>query len=343
MWRVIGQDRAVSLLQRSLEKGALAHAYLFTGPPHIGKMTLALDLARALNCGMAEPPCGECLSCRKIEQGKHADVQVIRLSSGDNTSGVKNQTEIGIEQVRQLQHSASLPPFEGKCKVFIIDGAEFLSTEAANRLLKTLEEPESRVVFVLLASDCSFILDTVISRCQWLKLAPVAAGKVEAALISGWGIAPEKARRLARLSRGCFGWALTAAEDADFLAQHCEKRDKILDIMLAGNEERFEYAAQLAAQFSQKRDTVWEVLNLWLELWRDMLLLKLGSGEAITNIDIEDRLIECDGEYSLGGIRAFISDIQAAGERLGQNASPRLVLEVLMLDLPGRRQEKVAR
>lgn len=342
MWRVLGQERAVSLLRRSLEKGALAHAYLFTGPHHIGKMTLALDLARALNCGAAGPPCGECLSCRKIGQGKHADVQVIGLGSGDNTDGVKNQTEIGIEQVRQLQHSASLPPFEGRCKVFIINGAEFLSVEAANCLLKTLEEPESRVVFILLAGDSSFIPDTVISRCQWLKLAPVAADKAEAALASGWGMAPEQAKRLARLSRGCLGWALTAAGDADFLTQHCEKRDRILDIMLAGNEERFEYAARLAAQFSQKREAVWEVLELWLNLWRDMLLLKLGCGGAITNIDLEDRLVERAGECSLGDIREFIGGIQAAGERLRQNASPRLVLEVLMLDMPGRRLEKVA-
>ena len=342
MWRVIEQEKVVSLLRRSLEKGVVAHAYLFAGPPHVGKMTLALDLARALNCEAVEPPCGECVSCRKIDQGKHADVQIIGLNSVDNTSGDKSQAEIGIEQIRQLQHSANLPPFEGRCKVFIIDGAEFLSIEAANCLLKTLEEPESRVVFVLLAGKSSFIPETVISRCQWLKLAPIAADEVEKALSSRWGVELQKARLLARLCRGCIGWAVSAAENEDFLAHHYETRKKISDIMFTGNEERFAYAAQLAAQFSQKRNTVQEVLCLWLDIWRDMLLVKAGFGEAVTNIDLEDRLNRWAEGYSLGEVRVFIRDIQAAGEQLRQNASPRLVLEVLMLNMPERKRERVA-
>jgi len=342
MWRVIGQERLVSLLRLSLEKGVTAHAYLFTGPLHIGKMTLALDLARALNCGAAEPPCGECASCRKIDQGKHADVQIIGLNSIDDGNGDKSQSEIGIERIRQLQHSANLPPFEGRCKVFIIDGAEFLSIEAANCLLKTLEEPESRVVFILLAGNSGFIPETVISRCQWLKLSPVTAGEVETALNSRWGVEPEKAGLLARLCKGCIGWAISAAESEDFLARHYETRDEIADIMFVGNEERFAYAARLAAQFSQKRDAVQQVLCLWLDLWRDMLLVKAGLGEAIVNIDLEDKINRWAGGYSLGEIRVFIKDIQAAGEQLRQNASPRLVLEVLMLNMPARELERVA-
>jgi len=343
MWRVIGQERMVSLLRRSLDKGIVAHAYLFTGPPHIGKMTLALDLARALNCEATKPPCGECVSCQKIDQGKHADVQIIGLNSINDTSGDKRQAEISIDQIRQLQHSANLPPFEGRCKVFIIDRAEFLSIEAANCLLKTLEEPESRVVFVLLADKSSFIPETVVSRCQWLKLAPVAAGEVETTLVSHWGVETQKARLLARLCKGCIGWAISAVENEDFLVRHYEMRDKITDIMFAGNEERFAYAAQLAAQFSQKRDAVQEVLCLWLDLWRDMLLIKAGFGEAIINIDFEDKLNRWVEGYSLGDVKVFISDIQAAREQLMQNASPYLVLEVLMLNMPGRKRERISK
>jgi DNA polymerase-3 subunit delta' len=341
MWRVIGQERVVSLLRRSLEKGVMAHAYLFTGPPHIGKMTLALDLARALNCESVEPPCGECVSCRKIDKGKHADVQIIGSNSINDSNRDKSQAEVGIEQIRQLQHSANLPPFEGRCKVFIIDGAELLSIEAANCLLKTLEEPEGRVVFVLLADKVSFIPETVVSRCQWLKLAPVAADEVEAALSGRWGVESQKAELLARLCRGCIGWAISAAEDEDFLARQYEMRGDIPDIMFAGNEERFAYAARLAAQFSQKRGAVQEVLRLWLDLWRDMLLVKAGLGEAITNIDLEDKLNRWAEGYSLGEIGLFMKDIQATEEQLRQNASPRLVLEVLMLNMPGRGRERV--
>ena len=135
MWQVVGQDRAVSLLQRSLERGALAHAYLLVGPLHVGKMALAVNLAQALNCEETAAPCGECASCRKIALGKHADVQFIGLTSDNGSTETRTRVEIGIDQIREMQHSANLPPFEGRCKVFIVDGAEHLSIEAANCLL----------------------------------------------------------------------------------------------------------------------------------------------------------------------------------------------------------------
>ena len=341
MWQVIGQSRAVSLLQRSLEKGVLTHAYLFIGPPHVGKMTLALNLAQALNCEASQPPCGECVSCHKIAQGKHADVQIIDLINASENGEAKNRTEIGIEQIRQLQHSASLPPFEGRNKVFIIDGAEMLSIEAANCLLKTLEEPVARVVFMLLVTDTALLPETVISRCQRLELKPMSVDKVEAALADYRDIEPQKARLLSRLCHGCIGWAITAARNDELLNQYRERRNSIIDIINTGYNERFDYAARLASQFSQRREYTRQILNLWIDLWRDLLLIKTGFTKAITNIDIEEIMKELAGKYSLDDIRHFISSIQAARKQLWQNASPRLVLEVLMLDIPQRRREGV--
>jgi len=195
MWQVIGQTRVVSLLQHSLEKGSLAHAYLFTGPPHVGKMTLALNLAQAVNCESAEPPCGECDSCQKIALAKHADIQIIGLNYNGNSTKAKPRTEISIEQIRQLQHSVSLPPFEGRYKVFIIDGAELLSIEAANCLLKTLEEPVGKAIFILLTTNERLLPATVISRCQRLELLPLATAEVETAL-NQRGIEPQQAKLL---------------------------------------------------------------------------------------------------------------------------------------------------
>ena len=337
MWQVVGQSRAVSLLQRSLERGSLAHAYLFAGPPHVGKMTLALNLAQALNCEAAEPPCGECASCQKITLAKHADVQIIGLVNGVDSAEAKLRTEIGIDQIRQMQHAASLPPFEGKYKVFIIDGAEQLSIEAANCLLKTLEEPVAGVIFILLTTNERLLPATVVSRCQRLELSPLAAGEVEAALNSGWGIEPQKAKLVARLCHGCLGWAVSAAVDDGRLQQRAERMDRLLDIINGDYEERFTYVAQLVAQFSQSRGLVYDILDSWLDFWRDLLLVKVGCSDAITNVDLEARLVEMARGYSLAQIKAFIRSIQAAGEQLRQNANPRLVLEVLMLSIPEER------
>jgi len=336
VWQVIGQNRVVTLLQRSLEEESLAHAYLLVGPPHVGKMTLALNLAQALNCQATERPCGECASCQKIVSANHADVQVIGLTQNADSAEAKLRTEIGIDQIRQMQHSASLPPFEGKYKIFIIEGAEFLSIEAANCLLKTLEEPTGKVVFILLTTNDRLLPATVVSRCQRLELSPLAATEVETALNSRWGIEPQKAKLLARLSHGCLGWALSAAFDDGLLQQRAEKIDRLLDIINADYEERFAYANQLAAQFAQNRGLVQEVLDLWLDWWRDLLLAKIGCSDITTNVDRLDKLAEMAKDYRLAQIKAFINSIQAAEEQLRQNANPRLVLEVLMLDMPGK-------
>jgi len=336
VWQIVGQSRAVSLLQRSLEQGAISHAYLLVGPPHVGKMTLALDLARVVNCRGGEPPCGSCDACQKITSGNHADVQVIGLNSVGNSND-KPRTEIGIDQIREIQHSSNLPPFEGRYKVFIIDGAELMSTEAANSLLKTLEEPPAGVIFILLTANESVLPATVVSRCQRLELRPLATSQVGVALGERWNVEPQKAELLARLSHGCLGWAILAAEDNSLLEQRSQKLDKLLDITNADSEERFDYASQLVAWFSQSRSLVQEILDLWLDWWRDLLLLKLGCGDSITNIDRQELLASLAQGYSLAEIRSFISSIQSAGEQLRQNANPRLVLEVLMLSIPERR------
>jgi len=336
VWEVVGQTRAVSLLQRSLEGEAVAHAYLLVGPSHVGKMTLALDLARALNCEASETPCGACSSCRRIAEGKHADVQVIGLPGDGDSAEAKSRAEISIDQIRQMQHSASLPPFEGRCKVFIIDGAELLSNEAANCLLKTLEEPAEKVIFVLLTIDERLLPATVISRCQRLELPPLPVAEIEAALNSRWDVEPQQARLLARLSRGCLGWARTAAVDSGVLQQRGERMDRLLDILDADGERRFAYASQLAVQFGRDRRAVQDILDLWLDYWRDLLLIKIGCDDAVTNADMLATLEERAGGYSLAHIRSFIDSIQAAEEQLGQNANPRLVLEVLMLSIPER-------
>ncbi|MFH1662832.1 MAG: DNA polymerase III subunit delta' C-terminal domain-containing protein [Chloroflexota bacterium] len=341
MWQVIGQPRAVSLLQRSLEKGSLAHAYLFVGLPHVGKMTLAVNLAQALNCQVNEPPCLECSSCQKIDHGKHADVQIISLTGTSEKNENKSKTEIGIEKIRQIQHSASLPPCEGIYKVFIISEADYLSIEAANCLLKTLEEPFGRVLFILLAKDINSIPDTVISRCQKLELMPLSADEVENELINRRGIEAQKARVLSRLCRGCIGWAISASRDGELLEHYCEDRDKILDIIYNSYEERFGYAERLARQFNQKRETTMEVLNLWIDLWRDLLLAKTGLNEYIINTDIEEKLTQLAGGISIIDIRSFIKKIQEATQNLRRNVNPRLAIEVLMLYIPERRRERI--
>jgi DNA polymerase-3 subunit delta' len=331
MWQVIGQARAVSLLKHGLESGGLVHAYLFVGPQHIGKMTLALDLARALNCEAADRPCLECASCKKIDAGSHTDVQVIGLTQNEEEAETRR---ISIDQIKDLQHSASLPPFEGKHKVFIIDGAELMSIEAANCLLKTLEEPNDKITFILLTTNDRLLPTTVVSRCQCLELQPLPIAKEAAALTEHKDMPPERARLLAGLSHGCPGWAIAAANDESILEKRNEDLNRVVEIINADYEERFAYVARLAAGFAQNRGAVYDILDRWLDYWRDLMLVKLGCHDMITNIDRKDELIRMAGNYRLSRIKDFIKSIESAAQQLRQNVNTRLALEVLMLDIP---------
>jgi DNA polymerase-3 subunit delta' len=330
MFQVIGQARALSLLKHSLEAGRLSHAYLFAGPPHVGKMRLAINLAQALNCKADEKPCLVCDSCKKIEAGGHSDVQVIGLAQKEEDAEAKL---ISTEQIKGMLHDASLPPFEGINKVFIIDGAELLSVEAANRLLKTLEEPEARVTFILLTANENRLLKTVVSRCQRIELPPMPLAEETQALVEKLNLKPEDARLLAGLSHGCPGWAITAA-DGKMLEKRSEELNQIIAMIKGDNEERFAYAAGLAAGFSKNRRAVYDTLDRWLDFWRDLMLVKLGRDDMITNSDRQDDLIKMARNYSLSRIRDFIKSIESAAAQLNQNVNARLALEVLMLDLP---------
>ncbi|MBM3166427.1 MAG: DNA polymerase III subunit delta' [Chloroflexi bacterium] len=330
MWKTIGQDKAIALIEGSLKTDNLAHAYLFVGPEHIGKTTLALDLARAVNCQGENKPCTQCQSCTRISNGKHADIIMLSLDSPDIPGDDKERTKIGIKKIHYLQNSASLPPYEGKLKIFIIDDAEHLSNEAANCLLKTLEEPPPKVLILLLASDESQLLPTVVSRCQRLELTPASFTDIEEMLLHSVGIDKEKAKLLSRLSRGCPGWAIGTIANDDYLAERAEKLAQMSSLLSEDWGQRLLYISQLRPD----RKSAEEQIRFWLDWWHDLMLAKCGCQQAIMNTDQMSTLKRWTQALSLFEIKDFIHVLKRSLAQIAVNANPRLILECLMLDMP---------
>jgi len=320
---MIGQDALRAQLERSLATGRLAHAMLIAGAAGAGKMRLALDLAQALNCETGSEPCDDCRQCTRIAASKHADVRVI----GAHGQAVK------IEEMRELQQDAALVPFEGRNRVFIIDGAERMTGEAANCLLKTLEEPPDNVYLILLTQQPAALLPTVRSRCRLVELRPVAAGLIEAMLTEG-GADAETAGTVARLAEGRAGWAAEAAADPTILEARRERLDDAMGVAGMDYSARLVHAAALADRYGKDRETVLDWLGLLRRWWRDVLLHKSGRGDLAVNADRADALTAFAEACSVTEVGAAVRDVTDAIDHLGKNANARLALDVLMLRLP---------
>ena len=333
MWETIGNARAVNVLQGSLREGRLSHAYVIVGPRHVGKMTLALDLARALNCTGDDRPCDDCAQCSRTARGLHTDVRVVGLDSGETPSG-RPRVLIGIDQVREIQREASLAPFEGAWRVIIIDGAEHLSDEAANSLLKTLEEPPAQVVLLLLASETGALLPTVVSRCQVLELRPVPAPLIARELVDRHDAGPGAADEIARRSQGRPGWALRAIEDPGLLEGLAKELETIEGVVKGGVEQRFAYAATLASAFDKDRDSGRRELDTWLQWWRDLMLVKEGVPEFVTHVSSAGAFQTVAAALSSEQVVRSINAIKETLSHLERNVNSRLALEGLMLVLP---------
>lgn len=337
MWGIVGQDEAVRTLATGLKKGRLAHAYLFAGPARTGKMTLALNLAQGVNCLGAEPPCGECAACRRIKEGKYTDVQVVRRLEDE---GGRVKADISIDQIREVERQANLKAYEGQHRVFIIDEAEAMTTEAANCLLKTLEEPPPQVFLLLLTARDRRLLPTIVSRCRRVETKLLPLSLVERALQERWGVDPEKALVLARLSAGRLGWAIAAHAEDRLLEERSHRLARLIETATSPRSQRLAFAGELASQYGRDADSVQEMLELWRGWWRDLLLQKAGSQGTITNVNLEASVRDEAAQYDLAAIRRFLQSIEDAGWQLERRANPLLVMEVLMLSLPQRSKER---
>jgi len=304
---ILGQEKAKKILERALNSGRIAHAYLFRGPDGVGKQLCARAVAARINCirGHTLEPCGSCSSCRKYMSGNHPDITIVKPEGGT----------IKINRVRELCRSLSYPPYESEMRVVIIEDVHTMRAEAANSLLKTLEEPPENNLLILTAGASSDVLPTIISRCQTVPFYGLSNAQTVHLLKE---LQPElsmaDAELLSRLTEGSPGQALLFKEKN--IVEIWKEVVAVVQRPDIESSQTIFSMLELAEKLSSMKDNVLPLLGL-LRIWvRDQMLTELGRSTVKNLLN-----------------RARLTALERAEQQLARNCNRALVYEVLLFTL----------
>lgn len=325
--QIVGQERAVRLVKQAITRAKMPHAYLFIGAPGVGRTTMALAMAQALNCDAPEDAegCGRCKPCRQLLGGNHPDAAIVEPDG----------QSIKIEQVRDLERRFAYKPVAGRYRVTVVSPAEAMTEEASNAFLKTLEEPPPGNVLILNATDPSDLLPTIVSRCQKVVFRRIPASAIKQWLVDQKGVHPEKASVLARISEGSLGSALEM-EESDFLEKRQEHLVSLNTLHRIPREEAVDWASRFVKKRGKdnRQEDMGTLLSLWKTWYRDLLLLKVkGPEELLINVDLSHELKIAAEAFRIESLTSSLLALDQAEKDLARFRNPELVLENTVLRL----------
>jgi len=316
--QLAGQQKAKRILQHALKSGKVSHAYLFTGPPGSGRMAMALAFAKALFCANGSgDACGECIQCRKFEHGNQPDLHVVEPDGNS----------IKIDQIRELQRELAYRNSGTERKIYIMKRAESMTLQAANSLLKFLEEPQASVVAILLADNGQAVLPTIRSRTQWVPFLPLAPIDMLQTL-SLEGVPVLLGRAAVHLASGLDACRALVQQNG-----FAEMRNVVIQL---GKDSLTRFtAAMLTAQqhvFKTELGDQPQLLLSLLVLWyKDMIHIQAGRQDEVVFIDQVDWLSKHAFARSAEGWIRCMEHTLEAGKRMRANVSPQLAIEQLLI------------
>ena len=325
-WPFFGNQHIIDFLQTNIGNQSLAHFYIFAGGGDLGKSTLANYFARSILCqsfidNRGYLPCGECISC---QQKNHNDIISIKRE--------EDKQNISIEQVRGFIKQMNLGSFGGKYKIGIIKEAEKLSIEAANALLKILEEPKPGVILILLTSFVDELPDTIISRGQTLYFKPASTDFIYDYLVNNYKAPRDFSRKLARLSAGSPAMAVKYFEDKEFLNDYKEDISALIKLITSDMGEKFVVIEELlkSSKGSELKNQVAYLLDTWQKLIRDLLLLNFNLDYLVTNELILSELQQV--KLPIDSLVNYNHKIEQGKKYLKANVNPKIILENLAVN-----------
>ncbi len=319
---LIGYEKVSAKIRQAIARHHFPQSVLFTGPVGVGKGTMARYVAQTLLCSAETPPCGRCSACRRVEANSHPDLLILRAEEG---------RQFRIEQIRTLERFLHLTPREGDHKVIIIEDFQTASPGAANALLKTLEEPPPYAFLLLTADEVEHLLPTIRSRVRTYTLPLLPRSKLVEALQTQ-DATEEEADKVATLAAGRLGWALQAWRDPAIL-EECEQSRAALSLFLKSPlPERFAQARRWSER--EERSHLPQRLEYWRLFWHETLLAQLIH-ETDNNAASEDeRLTALVRSLPLQETARIVKLIGETLDALRRNVNPRLLMELLALELP---------
>jgi DNA polymerase III subunit delta' len=325
---LVGQHHARRLLQAALRSGRISHAYLFVGPAGVGRLATARAFAQALLCAVgSDDACGVCGPCRKAAAGTHPDLRII--APGRTEAGAERRA-VAIDQVRDLKREAAYPPYEGKRKIFIIEDTEQMRAEAANSLLKVLEEPPADIVIILLSESTEALLPTLVSRAQLVRFTLVSAPEIVNVLTRA-EVPVERAGFLAAMAGGRVGAALQAAAAGE---EPFARRQEVLTTLWALEGGDVIAGLDAAEAVAKQKDEIEHWLDIALLWYRDLAIWQsLGDPSLLTNLDHQREVSDRARRLRSDDLIRTIDAIEQAKAALRRNVNPRLVLETLFTQL----------
>lgn len=336
---LIGNELAKDFLRRIIAAGRLPGAFLFAGPDGVGKKQFALQVAKSFLCekSTALKSCGECRVCRRADKftfptsEKKEDYEKVFISEyADVGQVIPFKRSILVNAIRELEREANFRPYEGKARFFIIDDADKMNPQAANALLKTLEEPPETTYIFLITSRYNSLLPTIISRCQVLQFQPIEKTEIEKFLLNTKQFSPDDAALAANVSQGSLARALQMSGE-DF-RRHREAMMEVLEAQtLQPNRAKLLRAAEEMGDTKMKSDYE-PRLEILQGLAHDAWQLKKGRAKnSITNADLADRLEKCGSKITADSLTAFIAEIERVREDLLVNVNRKIATDALFL------------